>query len=73
MASVKLIAEDEATGEVKALYDEIRAKLGTDFVPNLYRAMAPNPEHLEANLRTNSRRSTSWGKALPRRGNPHGC
>jgi hypothetical protein len=49
MASVKLISEDEATG--KALYEEIKAALGTDFVPNLYRAMAPNPEYLEANWR----------------------
>jgi alkylhydroperoxidase family enzyme len=51
MASVKLISEDEATGRVKALYDEIKAKLGTDFVPNLYKAMASNPEYLEANWR----------------------
>ena len=51
MASVKLISEDEATGKVKDLYEEIKAKLGTDFVPNLYRAMAWNPEYLEANWR----------------------
>ena len=51
MALVKLIPEDEATGKVKALYDEIQADLGTDFVPNLYKAMASNPEYLEANWR----------------------
>ena len=51
MASVKLISEDEATGKVKAIYDEIKERLGTDFVPNLYRAMASNPEYLEANWR----------------------
>jgi uncharacterized peroxidase-related enzyme len=51
MASVKLISEDEATGKVKDLYEEIKAKLGTDFVPNLYRAMASNPDYLEANWR----------------------
>ena len=34
---------------MKALYDEIKAKLGTDFVPNLYKAMAANPEYLQAN------------------------
>ena len=50
MASVKLIPE-EATGKVKELYGEIKAKLGIDFVPNLYRAMASNPEYLEANWR----------------------
>jgi hypothetical protein len=27
MASVKLISEDEATGKLKALYDEIKADL----------------------------------------------
>jgi alkylhydroperoxidase family enzyme len=51
MASVKLISEEEATGKVNALYDEIKAVLGTDFVPNLYRAMASNPGYLEANWR----------------------
>jgi alkylhydroperoxidase family enzyme len=51
MASIKLIHEDEATGKVKAIYDEIKADLGTDFVPNLYKAMASNPEYLEANRR----------------------
>jgi alkylhydroperoxidase family enzyme len=51
MASVKLVPEEDATGKVKLLYDEIKAKFGTDFVPNLYRAMASNPEYLEANWR----------------------
>ena len=51
MASVKLIPEEEATGKVKDLYEEIKEKLGIDFVPNLYRAMAANPEYLEANWR----------------------
>lgn len=51
MASVKLISEEEATGKVNALYDEIKAGLGTDFVPNLYRAIASNPGYLEANWR----------------------
>ena len=51
MALVKLIPEAEATGKVKALYEEIKKGLGTDFVPNLYRAMASNPDYLEANWR----------------------
>ena len=51
MASVKLVPEEEATGKVKLLYDEIKAQLGIDFVPNLYRAMASNPDYLEANWR----------------------
>jgi alkylhydroperoxidase family enzyme len=51
MASVRLIPEEEATGKVKTLYEEIKSELGIDFVPNLYRAMASNPDYLEANWR----------------------
>jgi alkylhydroperoxidase family enzyme len=51
MASIALVAEEEATGKVKALYEEIKAEHGIDFVPNLYRAMASNPDYLEANWR----------------------
>jgi hypothetical protein len=51
MALVKLISEKEATGKVIALYDEIKEGLGTNFVPNLYKAMASNPDYLEANWR----------------------
>lgn len=49
MASINLISEEEATGKVKEVYDEIKSELGIDFVPNLYKAMAPNPEYLVAN------------------------
>ena len=49
MASAKMILEEEATGRVKEIYGEIRSRLGTDFVPNLYKVMAPNPGYLEAN------------------------
>lgn len=49
MASVKLIAEDQATGKTREIYDDIKASLGIDFVPNMYRAMAVKPEFLEAN------------------------
>jgi alkylhydroperoxidase family enzyme len=51
MASVRLIPEEEATGKAKTLYEEIKSELGIDFVPNLYRAMASNPDYLEANWR----------------------
>ncbi len=51
MASIRLTPEEEATGKVKTIYTEIKADLGIDFVPNLYRAMAANPDYLEANWR----------------------
>ena len=48
MASVTMISEDEATGRVLETYEEIKAQLGIDFVPNLYRVMAAKPAYLEA-------------------------
>ena len=49
MASTKMIPEDEATGKVKEIYEDITQTLGIDFVPNMYKAMAPKPGYLEAN------------------------
>ena len=49
MATIKMISESDATGKVRTIYDEIKATLGIDFVPNLYRVMASKPEYLEAN------------------------
>ncbi len=48
MASIKMIAEDAATGKVRTVYEDIRATLGLDFVPNLYKVMAAKPDYLEA-------------------------
>lgn len=49
MASIKMVSEEEATGKIKDIYEEIRFKLGIDFVPNLYKVMASKPHYLEAN------------------------
>ncbi len=49
MAAIKMIRENEAEGKVKKIYDEIMERLGIDFVPNLYKVMAHNPDYLEAN------------------------
>jgi alkylhydroperoxidase family enzyme len=48
MAIVRLIAEEEATGKVREVFDDIKATKQIDFVPNIWRALANNPEHLEA-------------------------
>ena len=37
------------SGSVRDTYEEIKAQLGIDFVPNLYRVMALKPGYLEAN------------------------
>ena len=49
MASIKLISEDEATGKIKDIYEDIKSQLGIVFVPNLYKTMAFMPNYLEAN------------------------
>jgi len=36
MASIRMISEETATGKVRAIYEEIKARRGIDFVPNLY-------------------------------------
>lgn len=51
MASINMIPEEQATGRVKEIYDDIKAQLGIDFVPNLYKVMAAKPGYLEANWR----------------------
>ncbi len=47
VASVQVVAEKEATGKVKDIYEEIQKTLGIDFVPNMYKALAVNPDYLE--------------------------
>jgi alkylhydroperoxidase family enzyme len=49
MAAIKMVEEGDAVGRVKDIYQEIKDTFGIDFVPNLYRVMAPNPAYLEAN------------------------
>ncbi len=49
MATIRMIPEEEAEGKVKAIYEDIKESLGIDFVPNLYKVMAPSPDYLEAN------------------------
>jgi len=48
MASVKMIEVDEATGQIRKIYQDIMDTLGIDFVPNMYKAMASNPSYLAA-------------------------
>ncbi|MEE8484152.1 MAG: carboxymuconolactone decarboxylase family protein, partial [Nitrospinota bacterium] len=46
VASVNVVEESEATGKVKEVYEDIKKTLGIDFIPNMYKAMANNPEYL---------------------------
>ena len=51
VASIGVVEEEDATGRVATTYEEIRGTLGIDFVPNMYRALAVNPDHLEMTWR----------------------
>ncbi|MEW5723376.1 MAG: carboxymuconolactone decarboxylase family protein [Thermodesulfobacteriota bacterium] len=48
MSLFKMVSEQEATGKVKGVYDDIKATKGIDFVPNFWKALSVNPDHLEA-------------------------
>ncbi len=49
MSVVAMISEDQAVGKVKEIYLEIMDSHDIDFVPNMYKLMAVNPDYLEAN------------------------
>lgn len=46
-ATVRLVEESHATGRVAAVFADIKATKKIDFVPNFWRALATNAEHLE--------------------------
>ena len=48
MAIIRIMDESDASGRVKALFEEIKATLQLPFVPELFRALAANPERLES-------------------------
>lgn len=48
MAIVRLTTDEEATGKVRAVFDDIKATKQIDFVPHIWQALANNPDHLEA-------------------------
>lgn len=43
MSTVPLVSDEAATGEVAAVFADIRAVRGTDFINNFWRALAANP------------------------------
>lgn len=47
VATVPPVAEDAATGKVAAIYEDIRRTKNIAFVPNIWRVLATNPDHLE--------------------------
>ena len=62
MATIKMITEEEATGKVKDIYDEIKSQLKIDFVPNMYKVMASKSDYLEINWNKIKTVMSSTGK-----------
>jgi AhpD family alkylhydroperoxidase len=52
MALVPLLTDDQADGKARAVFDDIRATRGTDYVNNIWRALANDPAQLQ----------TTWGE-----------
>lgn len=48
MSLYRTVSEKEATGKVRAVYEDIKATKRIDFVPNFWKALSINPDHLEA-------------------------
>ena len=46
-ATVRLVPEEGATGKVAEVYRDITKTKNLDRVPNFWRALATNPDHLE--------------------------
>jgi AhpD family alkylhydroperoxidase len=46
-ATVRLVDEQGAGGKVREIFDDIKRTKGIDFVPNLWRTLATNPDQLE--------------------------
>lgn len=47
IATVAPVEESAATGKVAAIYADIKATKNLDRVPNFWRVLATNPDHLE--------------------------
>ena len=47
MSTVKLVDESTDHPKVRAVFDDIKATKQIDRIPNLWRALATHPEHLE--------------------------
>src|SRR5256885_10208727 len=47
MSTVRLVDENTTDPKVKAIFADIKATKKTDRVPNIWRALATHPEHLE--------------------------
>ena len=48
MTLLRPVSEEEASGKVKKVFDDIKATKEIDFIPKFWQVLAINPDHLEA-------------------------
>ncbi len=48
MALVPLLTDQQASASARAVFDDIRATRGTDYINNIWRALANDPAQLQA-------------------------
>ena len=48
MPIIPLLEDADATGKAREVFDDIKATKGIDFVPEIWRALAVDPEHLDS-------------------------
>ncbi len=48
MAVLPLLSDEEASAQALAVFNDIRAKRGTDYVNNFWRALAHDPDELQS-------------------------
>ncbi len=64
MPTIKLVEENMASPEVQALYDDIKRHFNIDFVPNIMKALAENPQVLKAEWEGYKELEQQWGKEM---------
>lgn len=47
---IRIVQESEATGETKAIYDEVRAVFGMPMVPDIMKVVSTRPDFLRPML-----------------------
>ncbi len=48
MGTVRLLSDEEVSADALAVFDDIRATRGTEFINNFWRALAHDPDQLKA-------------------------
>jgi len=58
LPSIKLVTENEASGRVKEIYEDIKATMGWSFVPETFKMIANDPSHLDSYWENNKQTMT---------------